>query len=72
VNQKSIGEAPPASGDTHRIGRAIQTLANLMEEREKNRDASSQTVHGVKVPLSKFLKLTPSTFKGVDDSDDPQ
>jgi hypothetical protein len=43
-----------------------------MEEREKNRDASSQTVHGVKVPLSKFLKLTPSTFKGVDDFDDPQ
>jgi hypothetical protein len=43
-----------------------------MEEREKNRDASSQTVYGVKVPLSKFLKLTPSTFKGVDDFDDPQ
>lgn len=72
VNQKSIREAPPTSGDMDRIGQAIQTVANLMEKRKKNRDASLQTVHGVKVPLSKFLKLTPPTFKGVDDSDDPQ
>jgi len=29
-------------------------------------------VHGVKVPLSEFLKLAPSTFKAVDNSEDPQ
>jgi hypothetical protein len=54
----------------------MQTLADLLAEREKEKDknasSTSHTVHGVKVPLSEFLKLTPPTFKGVDNSEDPQ
>ncbi|XP_073268753.1 uncharacterized protein [Populus alba] len=59
-----------------KIGQAMQTLANLLTEKEKEKDKSasstSHTVHGVKVPLSEFLKLAPPTFKGVDNSEDPQ
>ena len=59
-----------------KIGQAMQTLADLLAEREnekdKNASSTSHTVHGVKVPLSEFLKLTPPTFKGVDNSEDPQ
>ena len=57
-----------------KIGQAMQTLANLLAEREKDKNASSTShnVHGVKVSLSEFLKLAPPTFKGVDNSEDPQ
>jgi hypothetical protein len=37
VDQESTREAPPASGD--RIGQAIQTPTNIMEERERNNNA---------------------------------
>jgi len=54
----------------------MQTLADLLAEREKEKDknasSTSHTVHRVKVPLLEFLKLTPPTFKGVDNSEDPQ
>ena len=54
----------------------MQTLADLLTEREKKKDKSasstSYTVHGMKVSLSEFLKLAPPTFKGVDNSEDPQ
>ena len=56
-----------------KIGQAMQTLANLLAEREKDKNASStsHTVYGVKVPLSEFLKLAPPIFKEVDNSEDP-
>jgi len=59
-----------------KIGQAMQTLADLLAKREKEKDknasSTSHTVHGVKVSLSEFFKLAPSTFKGVDNSEDPQ
>jgi hypothetical protein len=51
-------------------------LANLLIEREKEKDKNasltSYTVHGVKMSLLEFLKLAPSTFKGVDNFEDTQ
>uniref|UniRef100_A0A6M2EZQ9 Retrotransposon gag domain-containing protein n=1 Tax=Populus davidiana TaxID=266767 RepID=A0A6M2EZQ9_9ROSI len=59
-----------------KIGQAMQTLADLLTEKEKEKDknasSTSHTLHGVKVPLAEFLKLAPPTFKGVDNSEDPQ
>ncbi|KAL9355066.1 hypothetical protein Peur_053036 [Populus x canadensis] len=53
----------------------IVTLANLLVEieNEKNKNASltSYIVHGVKISLSGFSKLAPSTFKGLDNFEDP-
>jgi hypothetical protein len=67
---------PHADSALDKIRQAMQNLANLLAEREKekNKNASStfHTVHEVKVPLSEFLKLTPPTFKGVNNSEDRQ
>jgi hypothetical protein len=58
-----------------KIGHAIQTLANLLVEieKEKNKNASltSYIVHGVKIYLSGFSKLAPPTFKGNDNFEVP-
>jgi hypothetical protein len=74
--QESQGRVPHADSALDKIRQAMQNLANLLAEREKekNKNASStfHTVHEVKVPLSEFLKLTPPTFKGVNNSENPQ
>jgi hypothetical protein len=76
LEQESQVRVPHADSVSDKIGQAMQNLANLLAEREKekNKNASStfHIVHEMKVPLSEFLKLTPPTFKGVNNSEDPQ
>jgi hypothetical protein len=66
---------PHAYGALDKIGQVIQTLANLLYEREKekNKNVSStfHTIHEMNVPLSNFLKLALPTSKGVDNFEDP-
>ena len=74
--QESQGRVPHVDSALDKIRQVMQNLANLLAEREKekNKNASSTfyTVYEVKVPLSEFLKLTPPTFKGVNNFEDPK
>lgn len=73
--QESHGRMPYSDSVLYKIGRVMQTLANILAEREKKKDknasSTSYTMHGVKVPLLEFLKLAFATFKGVDKYEDP-
>ena len=66
---------PHAYSALDKIGQVIQTLANLLDEREKekNKNVSStfHTIHEMIVPLSNFFKLALPTSKGVDNFEDP-
>lgn len=68
---------PHAYSALDKIGQVIQTLANLLDkrerEREKNKNVSStfHTMHKMNVPLSNFLKLALPTSKGVANFKDP-
>ena len=66
---------PNVDNALDKIRQVMQTLANLLVERKKENDKNasliSHIMHGAKVSLSKFLKLTPLTFKGAGNSKDP-
>ena len=70
---------PHAYSALDKIGQAIQTLANLLDEKEKEKNVSldknvsstSHTMHEMNMPLSNFLKLALPTSKEVDNFKDP-
>jgi hypothetical protein len=53
----------------------MHTLANLLAEREKKKEKNMSLtfyiMYGMKLPLLKFLKPTPPTFKRIDNLEDP-
>ena len=71
VNEIGVGVADPEPvTEFQQLSQVVRTCIEFTMERDRRRDkdlpSSSHTVQGVDVSLNDFMKLTSSTFTGMD------